>query len=50
LRRLLIQCDLEAAPQQCQGSDDAADAGAGDQDAWLGQVLVPFTIARSEPG
>jgi hypothetical protein len=36
--------------QQRKGSNDAADAGASDQDAWLGQVLVPIAIARSEPG
>ena len=39
--RLFVQRDLEATLQQGQRGDDAADAGAGDQDAWLAQVPSP---------
>ena len=38
---LLVQRDVEAPLQQRERGDDAADAGAGDQDAWLAQVPSP---------
>ena len=42
LGRLLVQRNLEATLQQRQRGDDAADTGAGDQDARLAQVPSPL--------
>ena len=39
---LLVERDVEALLQQRQRGDDTADAGAGDQDAWLAQVPSPM--------
>ena len=47
---LLIQGDLEAALQQRQRGDDAADAGTGDQDAWLAQVPSSVRCRETEAG
>ena len=39
---LLEEGDVVALLQQREGGDDTADAGPGDQDAWLAQVPSPM--------